>query len=242
MSDKYNFKKDIKQIWCPGCGLFVIYATLLKLLADLGHSNKDTVIVSGIGCSGRLAGYFNVDSVHTTHGRALCVAEGIKLANPKLKVIVLSGDGDLLSIGGNHLMHTARRNTDITVICNFNEIYGMTGGQCSPGTPKGNRTVTSPGGSKYNPINAQGIITSNNNYFFARSAMYEPKQFAEIAKIALTRKGFSFVEMHTACITNYGKRLGYKNVPEMVAHMKENFNQQKDSEKLAQNELGFVQK
>jgi len=241
--EKYNFKKkDIKQIWCPGCGLFVIYTTLLKLLNSLDYSNKNTVIVSGIGCSGRLAGYFNVDSVHTTHGRALCVAEGIKLANSKLNVIVLSGDGDLLSIGGNHLLHTARRNVDITVICNFNEIYGMTGGQCSPSTPKGNRTITSLKGSEYNPINAQGIITSNNSYFFARSVMYEPKQFEEAAEKALKIKGFSFIEMHTACITNYGKRLGYKNVPEMVAYMKENFTKQKESKKLEKKEIGIIYK
>jgi 2-oxoglutarate ferredoxin oxidoreductase subunit beta len=139
-----NYKEYIKwerlpSTWCPGCAIGTVFKQLAYTLEKMDVPREELVVVSGIGCSGRTAGYFNVDSVHSTHGRAIAVAEGIKLANPKLKVIVFSGDGDLVGIGGNHFLHAARRNTDLTVICINNAIYGMTGGQMAPTTPVGSR-------------------------------------------------------------------------------------------------------
>ena len=128
-------------------------------MKELGWSYQNTIAVSGIGCSGRMAGYMNLDAIHTPHGRALTAAEAIKTARPDLNVIVLSGDGDLASIGGNHLLHTSRRNPDITVFCNDNEIYGLTGGQAGPTTPKGTKTITSPRGEPYPPLRLGRILT-----------------------------------------------------------------------------------
>ncbi len=147
-----NYKDYIKwdrmpTTWCPGCAIGTIFKQTAFALAEIGLAAEEMTVVSGIGCSGRAAGYFNVDSVHVTHGRALPVAEGIKRANPKLKVIVFSGDGDLVGIGGNHLLHAARRDVDLAVICVNNAIYGMTGGQMAPTTPTGEKTLTSPHGS-----------------------------------------------------------------------------------------------
>ena len=236
----YNFKKNIQPIWCPGCGLFMIHHILVQVLSELEYDNKNTVVVSGIGCSGRAAGYMNLDSVHTTHGRAITVAEGIKLANPKLNVIVVSGDGDLLAIGGNHLIHTANRNTDIKIICNFNEIYGMTGGQYSPTTPEGKKTLTTPDGSMGSPFSIQGYITSNSKFFFARTASFDLKHMKSIFKEALLWKGFSFIKALSPCITNYGRRQGYKNAAAMNKEMKAYFSYQENTEKLARQELGFI--
>ncbi len=125
--------------WCPGCGIGAVLKNVAMAMKELGWDHKNTVAVSGIGCSGRMSGYMNLDAVHTPHGRALTAAETIKTVRPDLNVTVLSGDGDLASIGGNHLLHTSRRNVDITVFCNDNEIYGLTGGQAGPTTPQGNK-------------------------------------------------------------------------------------------------------
>ncbi|MBU4203591.1 MAG: 2-oxoacid:ferredoxin oxidoreductase subunit beta, partial [Acidobacteria bacterium] len=146
--------------WCGGCSIGMVFKQLTFTLEQIQMPKERLVVVSGIGCSGRAAGYFDVDSVHTTHGRALPVAEGIKRANPELNVVVFSGDGDLTGIGGNHLIHTSRRDTDLTVICINNEIYGMTGGQMAPTTKRGAVTLTSAAGNAYYPLNLQGLLTS----------------------------------------------------------------------------------
>jgi len=237
--DKYNFKKDVKQIWCPGCGLYSVFNSLIKVFSDIGWSNKDVSIVSGIGCTGRAAGYINVDSCHTTHGRALPVAEGLKLSRPELNVVVVSGDGDLMGIGGNHLLHTARRNTNIKVICNANSVYGMTGGQLSPQTPKGTKTVTTPEGSPYNPINMQGIISSNNDFFYARSAVFDPAHIQEMIKRSLSWNGFSFLEIISICPTNLGGKIGM-TAADMIKRMKEDYHYQEKEGVLKTNELGFI--
>lgn len=198
------------------------------------------VIISGIGCSGRAAGFFNLDSIHTTHGRAIPVAVGVKIANPKLDVIIISGDGDLAGIGGNHLIHAARRNNDITVICNNNEIYGMTGGQLSPTTKKGTYTLTSPNGSDIPPINIQGIITSNEKYFYARTSVTEPEHIKKCIEKALEHKGFSFVEIVSDCITNKARRLGIKSIKEMHEKIKNSYKITKNKT-LKRNELGIME-
>src|SRR4030042_1093178 len=146
-------KERIPHIWCPGCGLGSVLSALVDALRSSGLDLKKTAVVSGIGCTGRAAGYLNLDGFHTTHGRAIPYATGLKLANPDLTVIVFSGDGDLSAIGGNHLIHAARRNVDLKVICANNFNYGMTGGQGGPTTPIGAKTTTTPYGGFENPFN-----------------------------------------------------------------------------------------
>lgn len=204
----YNFiNPKTRPIWCAGCPAYLEYSIIAKALSEAGFNNKNTVVVSGIGCTGRMSGYFVSDRIHTTHGRAIPVAEGIKLANPKLNVIVISGDGDLLSIGGNHFLHTSRRNTNIKVFCNHNELYGMTGGQAAPTTKLGAKTKTTPTVNIYSNINTKSIITGNPDYFYARTSVSDPIHLKKSIGQSLKWKGFSYVEIHSYCVTHQ-KHLG----------------------------------
>ncbi len=227
--------------WCPGCAIGTVFKQLTFTLAEMAIPHNELVVVSGIGCSGRAAGYFKVDSVHTTHGRAIPVAEGIKRGNDKLKVIVFSGDGDLAGIGGNHLIHAARRDVDLTVICINNATYGMTGGQMAPTTPMGQKTLTSPFGASYQPVNLQGLITSNRRHWFARGSAYQVLALQKYFREALEWNGFSFVEVVAFCIENAGRRLGFKNGHEMLLKLKEDYKTVSKSEgALKERELGVL--
>lgn len=209
--------------WCAGCSIGIVFKQLTFTLEKMKIPKKNLVVVSGIGCSGRAAGYFNTDSVHVTHGRAIPVAEGIKRANPCLKVIVFSGDGDLVGIGGNHLLHSSRRDIDITVICINNEIYGMTGGQMAPTSKIGAVTLTSPHGNTYPPIPIQGLITANARHFYARSSAYRLNHLQKCMQEGLEWKGFAFIDVISFCIENNGRRLGYKNGYEMLFQLKKDY-------------------
>ncbi len=241
-----HYKDYVKWVrmpstWCGGCAIGIVFKQVTFTLADMGLPRKDLVVVSGIGCSGRAAGYFNVDSVHVTHGRAIPVAEGIKRGNPKLKVLVFSGDGDLMGIGGNHLIHAARRDIDLTVVCIDNEIYGMTGGQMAPTTRRGSKTLTSLYGSTYYPINIQGIITSNPRHFYARGSAFRINHLQKCIRQALEWEGFAFVDAVSYCIENYGRRLGFKSSHEMLDKIREGYKINPDPvERLQPNELGIV--
>ncbi len=235
-----KFLKDEQTIWCPGCGLGLILNNTAKALEEL--ELRKTTVVSGIGCTGRSAGYFNLDTLHTLHGRAIAAAEGLKLANPELNVLVLSGDGDLMGIGGNHLLHASRRNTNIKVVCNSNETYGLTGGQLAPSTRKGAVTATSPYGNPYFPLNVQGLITSNEHYFYARTTVFHVEHMKKMIKEALQWEGFAFVEVVGTCIENFGKRLGFKNSYEMMDELKKNYKIAGEKEYLEANELGAVRR
>lgn len=226
--------------WCAGCGNGIIMINLAKVMEELKMDYKNTVVVSGIGCSGRTAGYFNMDSVHGLHGRAIPLAEGIKLANNKLNVVVVSGDGDLTGIGGNHLLHASRRDTDITVVCATNEIYGMTGGQMSPTTRLGATTMTSPYGNKTMPINLQGLITQNKRYFYARTTVFHINHLKKCIKEAIQWKGFSFVDIISDCPTNFGRRVGYKNAYQMLMDYKKNYQINDNTKILKDSELGVI--
>ncbi|MDD4878277.1 MAG: thiamine pyrophosphate-dependent enzyme [Candidatus Nanoarchaeia archaeon] len=226
-------------IWCQGCSLGIVLGQFANVLAELGLSKENTVVVSGIGCTGRFAGYMNLDSVHTTHGRAIPVAEGIKRANPELNVIVVSGDGDLSGIGGNHLIHSSRRNIDITVICVNNEIYGLTGGQLAPTTSIGSVTMTSPKGSDIEPINLQGLCTLNKNYFYARTTPAHILHMKERIKDAVKWKGFSFVEIRTRCITR-SKNPAFKTGQELLEWLKKSYKLTEENRVLREDELGMV--
>jgi 2-oxoglutarate/2-oxoacid ferredoxin oxidoreductase subunit beta len=225
--------------WCPGCGNGIVLKLACQAMEKINLLKKGTVVVSGIGCSGRSAGFFDLDSVHTAHGRALPVAEGIKLANEKLNVIVISGDGDLFGIGGNHLLHASRRNTDIGIICISNAIYGMTGGQCSPATELSSKTLTTPYGNVDTPINVQALITAHN-CFYARSTTYHLNHALKCIVEALQHKGLSFVEIKSQCITNDGRRRGFKNAYEMLMSYKDNYKINNNSEELKHNEIGII--
>ena len=218
----------LPQIWCPGCGNGVIMHDVAVAIDELIHdeensiNREDIVIVSGIGCSSRAAGYLDFNSIHTTHGRAIAFASGIKMANPKLHVIVLTGDGDCSAIGGNHLIHAARRNLGLTVICFNNDIYGMTGGQYSPTTPNGDRATTAPYGNVDRPFDIANLATGAGASFSARGDVYHARETIDIIKQAIRHRGFSLVDVYSICPTYYGRKNRTGDAVEMLNWQKEN--------------------
>jgi 2-oxoglutarate ferredoxin oxidoreductase subunit beta len=195
----------LPHIWCPGCGLGTILGAFLRSLIESGLPPDKVSVVSGIGCTGRVAGYIKLDSFHTTHGRAVAFATGLKLANPELKVVVFSGDGDLAAIGGNHLIHAARRNIDMTILCVNNFNYGMTGGQFGPTTPETARSTTSRAGNVENPFNMPALAAASGAVYVARWTAAQVHQMQRSIVEALLKKGFSFVEIISPCPTYYGR-------------------------------------
>ena len=218
----------LPQIWCPGCGNGVIMRDVAVAIDELIHdeedpiNREDIVIVSGIGCSSRAAGYLDFNSIHTTHGRAIAFASGIKMANPKLHVIVLTGDGDCSAIGGNHLIHAARRNLGLTVICFNNDIYGMTGGQDSPTTPNGDRATTAPYGNVDRPFDIANLASGAGASFSARGDVYHARETIDIIKKAILHKGFSLVDVYSICPTYYGRKNKKGDAVEMLKWQKDN--------------------
>ena len=180
------------------------------------------MIVSGIGCSSRAAGYLDFNSIHTTHGRAIAFATGIKMANPKLHVIVLTGDGDCSAIGGNHLIHAARRNLGLTVICFNNDIYGMTGGQYSPTTPTGDKATTAPYGNLDRPFDIANLAAGAGASFAARADVFHARETTEIIKKAILHKGFSLVDVYSVCPTYYGRKNKKGDAVEMLKWQRDN--------------------
>ena len=203
--DAYLRQDRIPHIWCPGCGLGSILQCFLLGLLKSGIPLEKTAMVSGIGCTGRAAGYVKLDSFHTTHGRAIPFATGLKLANPELKVVVFSGDGDLAAIGGNHLIHAARRNMDITVICVNNFNYGMTGGQLGPTTPLTARTSTSRYGNYEPPFNLPYLAAASGAVYIARWTSMHVRRLESTITEGLLKRGFSFIEVISPCPTVYGR-------------------------------------
>jgi 2-oxoglutarate ferredoxin oxidoreductase subunit beta len=196
----------IPHIWCPGCGIGTTMNCFARAL-ESSNLNLDKVsVVSGIGCTGRVAGYMNLDSFHATHGRAIPFATGLKLANPELKVIVYSGDGDLTAIGGNHFIHAARRNVDMTVILVNNFIYGMTGGQVAPTTPMTATATTTPFGNFENSFNLPYLAESCGAVYVARWTSYHVRHLTKAMKEAIAKKGFSFIEVLSPCPTLFSRR------------------------------------
>ncbi len=196
----------LPHIWCPGCGIGTTVNCFAQALESSGLDLRTTAIVSGIGCTGRVAGYLNLDSFHTTHGRAIPFATGLKLANPGLKVVVYSGDGDLSAIGGNHFIHAARRNVDMTVILINNATYGMTGGQVAPTTPMSAIASTTPYGNFESAFNLPALADSCGAVYVARWTAFHVRHTTKAIKEALLKKGFSFVEILAPCPTLYSRR------------------------------------
>jgi len=195
----------LPHILCPGCGIGTVIHGYAHAIAASGVPEDQHVCVSGIGCSGRAAGYVNVDSYHTTHGRALPFALGIAVHRPELLVTVISGDGDLASIGGNHLIHAARRNVNMTVICINNFNYGMTGGQVGPTTPIGAKGTTAPEGAVEYPFNLPYLAKATGASFVARWTILHVREFQASVLRSMQKKGFSFIEVLAPCPTSFGK-------------------------------------
>ncbi|MDP7423208.1 MAG: 2-oxoacid:ferredoxin oxidoreductase subunit beta [bacterium] len=213
MADKQDFhpmdnvlRMDrIPHIWCPSCGIGIAVSALAAALEKSGIDMNNVAIVSGIGCTGRVAGYVKADSFHTTHGRGIAFATGIKLGNPKLKVIVVSGDGDLISIGGNHFIHAARRNIDMMVLCVNNFIYAMTGGQVAPTTPLGAYATTSPFGCVEPPYNIPYLAESAGAVYVARWTVLHARRLTNSITEALNKPGFSVIEAISPCAMYYSR-------------------------------------
>ena len=194
-----DFTSDQDVRWCPGCGDYAVLTGVRKALPKLGHRKEDYVFVSGIGCAARFPYYMDTYGMHTIHGRSLSVATGIKLANPELKVCIASGDGDLLSIGASHTVHTMRRNLDITILLLNNQIYGLTKGQYSPTSESGKVTKSTPMGSPDEPLNPIAMAVASGCSFIARTLDVDLKLFDSVYLRAMEHKGTSFVEIYQDC-------------------------------------------
>ena len=193
------------HIWCPGCGIGIAMRCYAHAILESGIPVEKHVVVSGIGCSGRVAGYMNIDSYHTTHGRGIPFAVGLKLARPDLMVTVFSGDGDLAAIGGNHLIHAARRNVSIKVICVNNFNYGMTGGQFGPTTPTGARATTAPYGNPELPFNLPYLLAAAGANYVSRWTTLHVRQTKQDILYAFSKPGFNFIEVLSPCPVGFGK-------------------------------------
>lgn len=221
--NQYLRTEKMPHIWCPGCGHGIIMKALLRAIDSKGLDKDNIVVVSGIGCASRMPGYMDFNTLHTTHGRALSFASGIKIANPRLNVIVVSGDGDAIAIGGNHFIHSCRRNIGITMIVANNGIYGMTGGQRSPTTPLGDYTSTTVYGNPDPPFDISGVAIAAGASFVARSTTYHAQQVEKLIRQGLDNNGFSVIEVIGPCFTAHGRRnkARYKSNLDMFKEEKE---------------------
>ena len=210
------------HIWCPGCGHGIVLNSLLRSVEKLGMSKNELVMVSGIGCSSRISGYVDFHTLHTIHGRALAFATGVKMSLPELNVIVPMGDGDALAIGGNHFIHAARRNIDLTAIIMNNRIYGMTGGQYSPLSGYGTMATTAPYTNIDHDFDIAELAMAAGATFVARSTTYHVQQLTKILKQAILHEGFSVVEVLSQCPTYFGRKNQMGSAADMMEYYKNN--------------------
>lgn len=218
---EYIRRRFFPHLWCPGCGHGIVMANMIRAIEELGFKKNDVVVVSGIGCSSRMPGYLDFHTMHTLHGRALAFAMGVKMGRPELKVIVPMGDGDALAIGGNHLIHAARRNVDLTAVIMNNSIYGMTGGQFSPLTPFGKKATTAVTGTIDHAFDIVKLASGAGASFVARTSTYHVKELAKILKKAITHKGFSVVEVMSQCPTYFGRKNRQGSASDMMKSYKD---------------------
>ncbi len=208
--------------FCAGCGCGTVLNVFSNVVAELGWQPTQMVCVSGIGCSAWIPSpYFKADTLHTTHGRPIAFATGVKVMRPDMKVIVIAGDGDIAGIGGNHLIHAARRNIDLSVFMVNNMIYGMTGGQVAPTTPEGITTTTTPHGNVEPPFNVANLVVAAGAAYVARWTTYHVFQLMKAMQHAMTKKGFSFIEIVSQCPENYGRRIGLHHGTDFLKRFKE---------------------
>ncbi len=219
---KLRKDKKFPTIWCSGCGLGVVMGALIRAIDHLGLQNDEVALVAGIGCTARMPIYLDFNTLHTTHGRALAFATGLKIARPDMKVIAIMGDGDALAIGGNHFIHAARRNLGITALVVNNAIYGMTGGQYSPTTPIGGRATTAPYGNVEPPFPVCDLAIAAGASFVARSTVYHALELDKLLAEAIAKDGFSLVEAISYCHTTYGRMNKLGTAADMMRSLKDN--------------------
>ena len=220
--EKYMRQQHLPHIWCPGCGNGILMRDVAQAIDNLGIDRDNVCLVSGIGCSSRAAGYMDFNTIHTTHGRAIAFATGIKLARPDIHVIVVTGDGDAAAIGGNHLIHAARRNIDLTVVVFNNNIYGMTGGQYSPTTPQGERGTTAPYGTVERPFDIAALAAGAGASFTARGSAFHAMQTIKMIEQGISHKGFSLIDCASVCPTYYGRKNKKGDAVEMMKWQRDN--------------------
>ncbi len=216
------FRDNLPHIWCPGCGNGVVMGALVRAVERLGWQKDDVLAISGIGCSSRMTGYLDFNTLHTAHGRALAFATGAKAAEPRLKVLVIMGDGDAAAIGGNHLIHACRRNTDVTAVVINNYIYGMTGGQFSPLTPTGKKATTAPDGSTDRPFDLMALAKGAGATYLARGDVCNAARLTDLIAEGAAHTGFSLIEAVSICPVSYGRYNALPGPVEMLLDLKEN--------------------
>ncbi len=214
-------EKKFPHVWCPGCGNGIVLGALIRAIDRTGFTKDEIVLISGIGCSGRLNVYVDFNTLHTTHGRALTFATGVKLANPRLQVIVVMGDGDATAIGGNHFIHAARRNLNLTAVIINNNVYGMTGGQYSPTTPYGARSATSFYGNIEHAFSIAELAVTAGAAWVGRATVYHATLLDELIEAAILKRGFAVVEAISHCHTQFGRRNQMGGPVEMMRWQKE---------------------
>jgi len=235
--EQYLHADRFPHIWCPGCGLGTVTAAFLRAALSLGLRKDRTVVVGGIGCSSRAVGYLDFGTVHSIHGRALAFATGIKMSHPEFTVIVLTGDGDGAAIGGNHLIHAARRNIDITTILFNNQIYGMTGGQASPQTGPDHHATTAPFGVAEPAFDLCRLVQAAGATYVARETSFGVRRLERLIRDGIKHKGFSFIEAVTQCPTEFGKRNPPKGPVEMLEEFRQRTISTKEAELMSPEEL-----
>jgi 2-oxoglutarate/2-oxoacid ferredoxin oxidoreductase subunit beta len=219
---KLTKKRKFPTIWCSGCGIGIVMGALIRAIDRLGLDNDKVALVAGIGCTARMPGYLDFNTLHTTHGRALAFATGLKIARPDLKVIAIMGDGDALAIGGNHFIHAARRNLGITALVVNNAIYGMTGGQYSPTTPIGGRATTAPYGNIEPPFPICDLAIAAGATYVARSTVYHAVELDKYLAEAIAKDGFSVIEAVSYCHTTFGRLNKLGTAADMMRALKDN--------------------
>jgi 2-oxoglutarate ferredoxin oxidoreductase subunit beta len=219
---KLRKHKKFPTIWCSGCGIGIVMGALIRAIDHIGLDSNNVALVSGIGCTARMPVYMDFNTLHTTHGRALAFATGLKLARPDMHVIVIMGDGDATAIGGNHFIHAARRNIGLTAIIVNNNIYGMTGGQVSPTTPHDARATTAPYGNMEYPMPISELAITAGATYVARSTVYHAMELDKYIKDAILKDGFSLVEAISYCHTTFGRLNKMGSAADMLGLMKEN--------------------
>lgn len=234
---KYYRADRLPHIWCPGCGHGILMRAITKAIDNLGLDKDKVCIISGIGCSSRAPGYMDFNTLHTTHGRALAFATGVKMANPELEVIVITGDGDAAAIGGNHLIHAARRNINITTIVFNNNIYGMTGGQYSPTTPTGELGTTAPYGNIDKAFDIPALVAAAGATYVARGTAYHANQIIKLIENGIQNKGFSLIEGISICPTYYGRKNKKGSAVDIMKWQKDHAIDVKVAQKLSPEQL-----
>ncbi|MEN8188994.1 MAG: 2-oxoacid:ferredoxin oxidoreductase subunit beta [Thermodesulfobacteriota bacterium] len=229
--------KSFPHVWCPGCGNGIVMGALLRAIHTLQLEKDEVVLASGIGCSGRMPTYVDFNTIHTTHGRALTFATGIKLAKPELSVITVMGDGDSTAIGGNHFIHAARRNINITAIIINNSTYGMTGGQYSPTTPYGSKSTTSVYGHVEHAFSIAELAVTAGASFVGRGTVYHANQLDHLMAKAVKKRGFAVVEVISNCHVQHGRRNKLGNAVTMINDFKERAVPIQKAVKMAPEEL-----